>query len=214
MTPLPDLQTYSLFLATAVVLVLSPGPDTVLILSRTVASGTSAGLMTLVGTQVGNVVHAVLAGIGVSTVILLVPVAYTALKIVGIAYLLYLAMVAWRAPATLDLSPAARDDIGGPGRYFVQGLTNNLANPKMIAFFLALFPQFVRPNHGSLALQSLALGLTLALMAVAWIGLMVLLVGRFRSAVAQNTTFLKLANRLAAVTFVGLACRLVAEERA
>ena len=95
-----DLHSYALFLATAVVLVLSPGPDTVLILSRTLASGTAAGLMTLVGTQVGNVIHALLAGVGVSTVILLFPVAFTALKIVGVLYLLYLAFMAWRAPAT------------------------------------------------------------------------------------------------------------------
>lgn len=207
-----DLHTYMLFLTTAVVLVLSPGPDTVLILSRTLASGTPAGLMTLVGTQVGNVVHALLAGVGVSTVILLVPVAFTALKLVGVLYLLHLAVSAWRAPATLILDPDLGGVSGHAGRYFVQGLANNLANPKMIAFFLALFPQFVRPEAGSLALQSSILGLTLALMAVAWIGLVVLLVGRFRAAVASNTTFLKLANRLAAVTFFGLACRLAAEE--
>jgi threonine/homoserine/homoserine lactone efflux protein len=101
-----DPHSYALFLATAVVLVLSPGPDTVLVLSRTIASGTKAGLMTLVGTQVGNVIHAVLAGVGVSTVILLFPVAFTALRIVGVLYLVYLAVVAWRAPTTLDLDPA------------------------------------------------------------------------------------------------------------
>lgn len=207
-----DLHAYALFLATAVVLVLSPGPDTVLILSRTIASGTKAGLMTLVGTQVGNVVHAVLAGVGVSTIILLFPVAFTALKIVGVAYLLYLAVMAWRAPATLELDAALRDRAGYAGRFFVQGLANNLANPKMIAFFLALFPQFVHPEAGSLALQSLVLGMTLALMAVAWIGFVVVVVGRFRAAVASSTTFLKIANRLAAVTFFGLACRLAVEE--
>ncbi|GJD53890.1 Leucine efflux protein [Methylobacterium crusticola] len=207
-----DLHSYALFLATAVVLVLSPGPDTVLILSRTLASGTAAGLMTLVGTQVGNVIHAVLAGVGVSTVILLFPVAFTALKFVGVLYLLYLAVMAWRAPATLDLDPALRDRAGYAGRFFVQGLANNLANPKMIAFFLALFPQFVHPEAGSLALQSLVLGLTLALMAVAWIGFVVVVVGRFRAVVASSTTFLKIANRLASVTFAGLACRLAFEE--
>lgn len=208
-----DLQTYSLFLATAAVLVLSPGPDTVLILSRTIASGAGAGLMTLTGTQVGNVVHAVLAGVGVSTVILFFPVAFAALKWVGILYLLYLAVMAWRAPATLHLDEGLRRERGHAGRYFVQGLVNNLANPKMIAFFLALFPQFVHPEAGSLALQSLALGVTLGLMAIAWIGFLVLIVGRFRTLVQSNTTFLTLANRLAAITFFGLACRLVLEER-
>ena len=183
-----------------------------LILSRTLASGARAGLMTLVGTQVGNVVHAVLAGVGVSTVILLFPVAYTALKLVGVLYLLYLAVMAWRAPATLELNSALRDGAGHGRHYFAQGLANNLANPKMIAFFLALFPQFVHPEAGSLALQSLVLGLTLALMAFAWIGFVVIVVGRFRAEVASSTKFLKLANRLASVTFAGLACRLALEE--
>jgi threonine/homoserine/homoserine lactone efflux protein len=207
-----DPHSYTLFLATAVVLVLSPGPDTVLVLSRTIASGTKAGLMTLVGTQVGNVIHAVLAGVGVSTVILLFPVAFTALRIVGALYLVYLAVVAWRAPTPLDLDPALEDRGGKAGRFVDKGLANNLANPKMIAFFLALFPQFMHPVAGSLPLQSLVLGLTLALMALAWIGFVVVVVGRFRAVVASSTTFLKTANRLASVTFAGLACRLAVEE--
>jgi threonine/homoserine/homoserine lactone efflux protein len=207
-----DAHTYSLFLVTAAVLVLSPGPDTVLILSRTLASGTTAGLTTLVGTQLGNVFQAVLAGIGVSAIILLFPVAFTVLKLAGVTYLIYLAVQAWRAPAVLELDPHLRSEQAGPGRYFVQGLMNNLANPKMISFFVALFPQFVRPDRGSLAVQSLILGMTLAVMAVAWIGLVVMAVGRFRATIASNTTFLRLANRLAAVTFVGLACRLAIEE--
>ncbi len=206
-----DLHTYAMFLVTALVLVLSPGPDTVHVLSRTVASGTSAGLMSLLGTQVGNVVHAVLAGVGVSTVILLFPLAFHALRIVGVVYLVVLAITTWRAPATLALGVNSADT-KSLGRYFAQGLANNLANPKMIAFFLALFPQFVRPEHGSLALQSLVLGSTLACMAVIWIGLVVIGVGRFRAAVVQRPGYLRCANRLAAVTFVGLACRLATEE--
>lgn len=206
-----DIHTYVLFLATAAVLVLSPGPDTMFVLSRTVTSGTAAGLATLVGTQVGNVVHAMLAGIGVSTVILVFPVLFDVLKIAGVAYLLFFAVQAWRASATPTLLQS-RSRAGSLTRCFVQGLTNNLANPKMIMFFLALFPQFVHPD-GSLAGQSLILGTTLALMAVAWMGLAVLAVGRFRTAVASNAMFLKLANRLAAMTFVGLACRLAVQER-
>jgi threonine/homoserine/homoserine lactone efflux protein len=208
-----DPQTYYLFLLTALVLVLSPGPDTVLILSRTIASGAGAGMATLLGTQAGNVVHALLAGLGVSSIVLLFPYAFDILKYLGAAYLVYLAVMAWRAPATLELDTRLAGKRGGALRYFYQGLTNNLVNPKMIPFFIALFPQFVHPEHGAVALQSLVLGVTLASMAVIWIGALVLLVGRFRSAVASSTTFLKLANRLAAVTFFGLACRLAVQER-
>ncbi|MBL0935030.1 MAG: LysE family translocator [Rhizobiaceae bacterium] len=208
-----DPQTYYLFLLTALVLVLSPGPDTVLILSRTIATGTGAGMMTLLGTQAGNVVHALLAGLGVSSIVLLFPIAFDILKYLGAAYLVYLATMAWRASATLELDTRLSNKRGGALRYFYQGLTNNLVNPKMIPFFIALFPQFVRPENGAVALQSLSLGMTLAGMAIVWIGAIVLLVGRFRSIVAGSTTFLKLANRLAAVTFFGLAARLVVQER-
>lgn len=207
-----DPHTYALFLATAALLVLSPGPDTILILSRTLASGVPAGLMVLLGTQVGNVGQAVLAGLGVSTIILVFPFAFTLLKIAGIGYLLFLALMTWQAPTRLALDPTLAGKSTSLGRCFLQGLINNLANPKMIAFFLALFPQFIRPEQGSLALQSLLLGATLAVMALIWIGLVVLVVGRARAVIATNTTVLKLVNRLAAVTFVGLACRLAVQE--
>lgn len=200
-----DPQSYYLFVLTALVLVLTPGPDTVLVLSRTIATGMPSGLMTLLGTQVGNVVHALLAGLGVSSVILLFPYAFDVLKYVGAAYLVYLAIATWRSPATFELDTHLSGKRGHPLRYFYQGLTNNLVNPKMIPFFIALFPQFVHPEAGALALQSLVLGLTLAVMAIVWIGTLVFLVGHFRSVVSSSTTFRKLANRLAAATFVGLA---------
>lgn len=208
-----DAQTYSLFLLTSLVLVATPGPDTLLILSRTVASGTVAGLMTLIGTQVGNMIHAVLAGLGVSTLILLFPLAFDILKYLGAAYLVYMAVMTWRAPADFQLTPRQQSKSSGAMRYFYQGLTNNLVNPKMIPFFIALFPQFVRPENGAVALQSFLLGATLAGMALAGIGAVVFVVGRFRSAVSGSPAFLKLANRLAALTFFGLACRLALEER-
>lgn len=208
-----DPQTYYLFLLTSLILVATPGPDTVLILSRTIATGTAAGMATLFGTQVGNVIHALLAGLGVSTLVLLFPLAFDVLKYLGAAYLVYLAVKAWQAPASLELDARLQGKTGGAIRYFYQGLINNLVNPKMIPFFIALFPQFVRPENGAVAMQSFLLGATLAGMAVVGIGAFVLVVGRFRSLVAGSTRFLKVANRLAAVTFFGLACRLAVEER-
>jgi threonine/homoserine/homoserine lactone efflux protein len=207
-----DFESYSFFIATALVLVVSPGPDTILVLSRTVASGTAAGLVTLLGTQTGNLIHAVLAGLGVSTLILFFPVAFEALKYLGAAYLLYLAWAAWRGADSMDL----RADMTGqerPGRYFRQGLASNLANPKMIPFFIALFPQFIRPEHGPVGLQSLVFGLTLAGMALVWVGLLVIVAGKARNAIAGRRLFLRLANRLAAVTFAALACRLAMQRQ-
>ena len=208
-----DPHTYSLFLLTALVLVLSPGPDTILILSRTVSNGTAAGLATLLGTQTGNVIHALLAGMGVSSLILLYPYAFDLLKYAGAAYLVYLAVMAWRSPAMLTLDDLHLEMKSSFAKYFYQGLTNNLVNPKMIPFFIALFPQFVYPESGSVAVQSLMLGATLAGMALLWLGILVFLVGRFRTVVSASAKFQIFANRFAAVTFFGLACRLVVQER-
>lgn len=208
-----DPQTYSLFVLTALVLVLSPGPDTVLVLSRALGSGTRAGLMTLLGTQLGNVSHALLAGLGISSLVLLIPHAFEILKFAGAAYLIYLAVTTWRASPSLALNPGLAVGGGGDWRHVSQGFTNNIVNPKMIPFFIALFPQFIRPDGPQVALQSAILGVTLAGMALVWIGALVLLVGRFRAAAASSQTFLRWANRLAAATFFGLACRLAMQEK-
>ena len=121
-------------------------------------------------------------------------------------------MQAWRAAGDLALDPGL-DGGGTAWRFFAQGLLNNLANPKMIAFFLALFPQFIRPGNGSLALQSLMLGATLAAMTLLWLGPVVLAVAQARAVVGRNRRVIKIVQRLAAISFVGLACRLAVEER-
>ncbi|XDZ66600.1 LysE family translocator [Alphaproteobacteria bacterium LSUCC0684] len=207
-----DIDVYQLFLLTSLILVVTPGPDTVLVLSRTVATGGSAGFMTLLGTQTGNIIHALLAGLGVSTLVLMLPWAFTVLKYVGAVYLIYLAVVLWRSPARLELDTSLSSRTGTGFRYYFQGLVNNLVNPKMIPFFIAFFPQFIEIAAGNVALQSLILGITLALMAVAGIGVIVALVARFRMVATNNTLFLVLANKFASVTFLALAARLVVQD--
>jgi threonine/homoserine/homoserine lactone efflux protein len=216
-----DPRTYALFVATAVVLVVTPGPDTILVVSRTLASGTRAGLWTLAGTQTGNVIHALLAGLGISTLVLLFPPAFLALKIAGAAYLVWLAVATWRADPRRALAGApgaagaggAGPGPAGIGAWFVQGLTNNLVNAKMIPFFLALFPQFIRPAAGHVWLQSLVLGLTLAAVALVWVGALALATGRARARVAQSATVVRVLQRVAAVAFLGLAARLALSRR-
>ena len=210
-----DPRTYALFVATAVVLVVTPGPDTFLALSRTLASGTRAGLWTLAGTQTGNVIHALLAGLGISTLVLLFPPAFLALRIAGAGYLVWLAVATWRADPGRALAgpPGAKPGPTGVRAWFVQGLTNNLVNAKMIPLFLALFPQFIRPAAGHVALQSLALGLTLAGLALVWVGALALVTGRARARVAQSAAVVRVLRRVAAVAFLGLAARLAFSRR-
>jgi threonine/homoserine/homoserine lactone efflux protein len=205
-------DVYQIFILTAFIVIITPGPDTILVLSRTLATGGASGLMTLLGTQTGNVIHALLAGLGVSTLVLMFPWAFTALKYIGACYLIYLAIVLWRSPPKLELDQSMGSKVGSGLKYYYQGLVNNLVNPKMIPFFIALFPQFIDPLSGSVALQSLTLGVTLALIGVLCVGLEVLVVDKFRVAVTNNRLFLELANKFASITFFGLGLRLATEQ--
>ena len=214
--------TYALFVATAVVIIVTPGPDTMLVLSRTLASGPRAGLWAALGTQVGDFTQAMLAGLGVSTLLLRVPVAFEVLKWAGAAYLVWLGVAAWRSraqPLGAGPSPAAarmsarNEQEGSPAAWALQGLVNNLVNPKMIPFFVALFPQFLAPAAGHVAAQSALLGGTFAVLGMAWLTIFTLSIGWARARAARSESFVRVMQRAAAVVFLGLAARLAISRR-
>ncbi|MGF6568058.1 threonine/homoserine/homoserine lactone efflux protein [Paraburkholderia sp. GAS333] len=142
-----SLTTLALFAGACLALTVTPGPDMLLIASRSVSQGRSAGFASLAGIQAGTYCHALAAAFGLSQLFLAVPLAYDVVRFAGAAYLLYLAWKTIRAQRTV-LSPDASMKRYPVGRIFRQGLFTNLLNPKMALFVLALFPQFVRPEAG------------------------------------------------------------------
>ncbi|MFC6009844.1 LysE family translocator [Nocardia lasii] len=143
--------------AAALGMVLTPGPNMMYLVSRTVAQGRRAGLISLLGVAAGFGVYLIAAAAGITAVFAVVPGLYTAIKLAGAAYLLWLAWQAVRpggvsvfAPAELPHDPARR--------LFTMGLATNLLNPKIAIMYMALIPQFVDPARGALWLQSLSLG--------------------------------------------------------
>ena len=140
----------------------TPGPDMLLIVSRSVSQGRASGFATLAGIQVGTYCHALAAALGLSQLFLVVPLAYDVVRCVGAAYLLYLAWQAFRSAGTA-LAPTAGLRRYPIGSVFRQGLLTNLLNPKMALFVLALFPQFVQPGTGSVAVQIMLLATVLNL---------------------------------------------------
>lgn len=140
-------------LATAT-LALTPGPNTALMISRTISNGPAAGVAVLVGVELGFFVHLIAASFGITALFLAVPAAYEALRIVGTAYLLY---VAFRMVRT-GLVTLPRLSGPAPMRQLLHtGFVSNVVNPKTAAFYLAIFPQFVDPHHALLA-QAFVLG--------------------------------------------------------
>ncbi|MEU8899283.1 LysE family translocator [Nocardia sp. NPDC048505] len=142
--------------ATELGMVLTPGPNMMYLVSRTVSQGRRAGLVSLAGVAVGFLVYLVAATVGITAIFAVVPGLYLAMKLAGAAYLVYLAWKTLRGGLsvfeTSDLPPDSSR------RLFTMGLVTNLLNPKIAIIYMALIPQFVTPEHGQVWLQSLVLG--------------------------------------------------------
>ena len=150
-------QALALFALATLVMVVTPGPNMMYCVSRTLCQGRTAGLVSLAGVQLGLVVHICAAGAGLTALLLAVPMAFNAIKLMGAAYLLYLA---WQAvkPGGSSMFQTRAMPVDTPATLFRMGLVTNLLNPKVAMFYLSIFPQFLHPEQGAVWLQSLQLG--------------------------------------------------------
>ncbi len=208
---MPDLSTLILFAAAALVLTATPGPDMLLIASRSVSQGRSAGFLTYSGIALGTYCHAMAAALGLSRLFLTVPVAYEIVRWAGCAYLLYLAVKTLRSQGAAFTLSAGLKRLTGR-RIFTEGLATNLLNPKMALFVLALFPQFVDPG-GSMVLQMALLATILNGIGFLVNGSVILLGSHIRGRLSAIRRIPKLPQYLLATVFAGLACRLALGSR-
>jgi threonine/homoserine/homoserine lactone efflux protein len=209
---MPDLSTFALFAVACLALTATPGPDMLLIASRSASQGRMAGFATLAGIQTGTYCHALAAAFGLSQLFLAVPLAYDLVRYAGAAYLLYLAYKTFRAQGPV-LTPTAGLRRYPIGRVFRQGWVTNLLNPKMALFVLALFPQFVRPSAGSVAMQILLLATVLNLIGLLVNGAVILTASRVGKVFAKHSRFHRAPQFLLGTVFTGLAVRLVFDGR-
>ncbi len=190
-------------------LVLTPGPNMVYLVSRSVTQGRRAGLVSLLGVAAGFLVYLTAATAGLAAVFAAVPPAYTALKLVGAAYLAYLAWQALRpsgtpfAPRELPADP--------PRRLFLMGLVTNLLNPKIAVLYLTLLPQFVDPARGSVAVQSLVLGAVQILVALTVNALIVVCAGSLAAFLGRRPGWLRAQRYLMGGVLGVLAVRLATD---
>ncbi|MBW7972772.1 LysE family translocator [Bradyrhizobium sp. BR 10289] len=202
-----DLHALLLFSLACLALTATPGPDMLLIASRSVAQGRSAGFATLAGIQAGTYCHALAAAFGLSELFLLVPLAYDAVRYAGAAYLLFLASQALRSNQLLAL-PAGENRRRSTLVVFRQGLLTNLLNPKMALFVLALFPQFVRTEAGSVALQVMILATVLNAIGLIVNGVVIVLASRVGTRFFGNSKLGRWPQYLLATVFGSLALKL------
>jgi threonine/homoserine/homoserine lactone efflux protein len=194
------------FSIAALVLIMMPGPDQVLITRNALAGGLWGGLLTLFGGAMGLTVHASAAALGLSALLLASSTAFTVLKIVGVAYLLWLGIQTLRAARQSRREPTDNGSVAAPQRrlaYLRQGFLSNALNPKVALFFVTFLPQFLPTDSGSPRAEALLLSAIFALIYVAWFSGYVMLVERFGRWLRRPTVKARIeqVTGLALVTF-------------
>lgn len=209
---MPTLSNHLQFALVALAMVLTPGPNMIYLVSRAICQGRLAGLISLGGIALGFMVYLLCAAAGITAIFLSVPLAYDALRMAGAAYLLYLA---WQALKPGGGSPFQVRDLpeDSPRRLFGMGLFTSLLNPKIAILYVSLLPQFIQPEHGSVWIQSLVLGLTQITISVSINALIVFIAGSVALFFASRPGWQVVQRWLMGTVLAGLAVRMAVESR-
>jgi threonine/homoserine/homoserine lactone efflux protein len=209
---MPTLSNHIQFALVALAMVISPGPNMIYLISRSICQGRTAGLISLSGVAVGFIFYMVCAALGITALLMAVPLAYDALHIGGALYLLYLA---WQAVKPGGRSPFEVRDLprDSTRRLFTMGLLTNLLNPKAAVLYLSLLPQFIQPSHGSVLAQSLLLGSTQIVISLTVNALIVLMAGSVAAFLAAKPSWQAAQRWLMGTVLTGLAIRMATDAR-
>ena len=232
---MPSFDTLVAFFGVAVLLALTPGPDNVFVLLQSAQRGWRAGMAVVLGLCSGLVVHTAAVALGLAAVFAASAMAFTVLKLLGAAYLLWLAWQTLRpapapAPAapepvtlaTASGTPAAAAPTPGTAihggrsslwRMYGRGVVMNLSNPKVLIFFLAFLPQFADPARGPVALQLMVLGVVFMLASLLVFGAIACFSGAFGALLQRSARAQRILAQVSALVFVALAVRLATVSR-
>lgn len=210
---MPDMSSLLAYGLISLGMVLTPGPNMIYLISRSICQGRTAGLISLGGVALGFVVYMVCAALGITALVMAVPFAYDALRLGGALYLVYLA---WQAVKPGGRSPFQVRDLpkNSPRKLVTMGLVTNLLNPKVAVMYLSLLPQFIDPNgHGSVLVQSLALGSLQIVISVSVNAVIACMAGSIAVFFVTRPGWQVLQRWLMGSVLMGLAVRMAVEGR-
>jgi len=202
---------WGLFLAACLALACTPGPDMIFVVSRALAQGPRAGLVSAAGLTLGLAAHTLLAAFGVSVLLATSATAFMLLKSAGAIYLMWIGVQLWRAPPTLHFERGATP-LATP-RLFLQGSLSALLNPKLALFFLAFLPQFVPAGSATPVADAVLLGLTFSAIGVAVQGAAGFAAGRLSDGLRQRPRAVRGLFRVSGTLMIGLGLRPLAAPR-
>jgi threonine/homoserine/homoserine lactone efflux protein len=209
---MPHASSLFAFALISLGLVLTPGPNMIYLVSRSITQGPAAGVVSLGGVALGFVFYMLCAAFGVTALLFAVPYAYDALRFAGAAYLLWMA---WQTIRPGGRSPfqVKKVALDGPRKLFAMGFVTNLLNPKIAMLYLALLPQFIDPAAGSVLTQSLALGSTQIVISVSVQTMITLGAGSIALFLGTRPSWMLVQRWLMGTVLAGLAVRMAVEAR-
>jgi threonine/homoserine/homoserine lactone efflux protein len=209
---MPHLSALLGFALVSLGIVLTPGPNMIYLISRSLTQGAAAGIVSLGGVALGFVFYMLCAAFGITALLFAIPYAYDALRLSGAAYLIWLA---WQALKPGGRSPFQVETlkVDGPRKLFAMGFVTNLLNPKIAMLYLALLPQFIDPTKGSVLVQSLVLGSIHIVMSASAHVMIALAAGSISRFLGARPTWLLVQRWLMGTVLAGLAVRMAMETR-
>lgn len=204
-----SLMAFSLI---ALGMVLTPGPNMVYLVSRSICQGRVAGLLSLIGVAGGFVFYLACAALGITALVMTIPLAYDTLRLLGAAYLLWLAWQAVRpgGRSAFQVRSLKQDS---PSRLILMGFLTNLLNPKIAVMYLSLLPQFVDPTAGSVFAQTFALGASQIFISVLVNSAIVLCAGSFASFLSSRPLWTLVQRWIMGTVLAALAVRMAVDSR-
>lgn len=209
---MPAVATLLTFGLVALGLALTPGPNMIYLVSRSISQGRIAALVSLSGVALGFVFYMSCAALGITALLLTVPYAYDTLRFAGVVYLMYLA---WSAVRPGGRSPFQVKELkpDSNGRLVLMGFLTNVLNPKAAVLYLSLLPQFIDPQQGSVLLQALCLGTTQMVISITVNALIATAAGSVAAFLTARPTWLSLQRWFMGSVLAGLAVKMAMEAR-
>ncbi|WP_312423456.1 LysE family translocator [Anaerospora hongkongensis] len=199
---------YEMFLAASIILNITPGSDTIYVLSRSVAQGRRTGIYSVLGTSAGCVIHTILAALGLSVILAQSAVVFMMVKVAGAVYLSYLGLtmlLAKKTPAAAPVQTAM-----SPQNTFWQGLIIDVLNPKVALFFLSFMPQFIDPHNSYGIIPFLILGITFIVTGALWLLCVVYFSSKATTLLREKTNVM---NKVCGSIYLVLGAKLLAAEK-
>lgn len=213
------IENYLGFTMAAILLNITPGSDTMYIITRSVSQGQKAGFYSVLGITSGALIHTLLAALGLSVLLANSPIAFMIVKYIGASYLCYLGFKMLTSKQALSITNSLQDHKNlattkslNHWQIYKQGILTNTFNPKVALFFVAFFPQFIEPSYAHSMLSFLVLGLTFATTGLIWCSCLTLLASKFSKKLREKPVIESVLNKISGVVFMGLGVKLLTDK--